>query len=158
MKTPVEEIQKTAQQFPVGKYKRILHEEQDFEILKYYTEQRGADGADVEVKTHILGQQAISIYALWRMVDCHSFKPVPQLDSTSPVYNEVKITIGEQLFQFNSFEDWVNHATRRYENAETNSQRSIAIDKVGRIVDSGREFMRARDENAFPVIVYRKII
>lgn len=67
--------------------------------------------------------------------------------------------------RFNSFEHWVNHATSAltnhpsYNNTEHGDKKgwrghhftAICFDTKGRICRQGSDFMRARDENTFPV-------
>lgn len=58
--------------------------------------------------------------------------------------------MAEHNQQFDSFQQWVNMAsswlTRRGER-----ERAICFDAKGRWCPMGREFMRARDEGAFPI-------
>lgn len=72
--------------------------------------------------------------------------------------NTIKITVGEADFSFRSFTDWCNNAQHLFKEARLTSNSAICVDARGRICDSGKEFMRARDEDAFPVVVYRKVI
>lgn len=67
----------------------------------------------------------------------------------------ITLTVGPHLFDFNSHTEWVNKATNWYRNCGVHSARTIAVDSVGRVCATGREFMRARDEGAFPVKVYQ---
>jgi hypothetical protein len=57
--------------------------------------------------------------------------------------------------QFDSFQEWVNKAsswlTRRQRWEGDNVMRAICFDAKGRYCYSGEQFMRARDEKAFPV-------
>jgi hypothetical protein len=62
----------------------------------------------------------------------------------------------EWLGQFDTFDDWVNHASRALtnltlENGMGNSVAAICVDTKGRRCSCGHEFMRARDEGAFPI-------
>lgn len=56
--------------------------------------------------------------------------------------------------QFDTFQDWVNHASRAL-TGETGSVgeelRAYCVDAKGRRCHNGKDFMRARDEDAFPV-------
>lgn len=56
--------------------------------------------------------------------------------------------------QFDTFQDWVNHATRAL-TGETNDMgmelKAYCVDTKGRRCICGRDFQRARDEDAFPV-------
>lgn len=71
--------------------------------------------------------------------------------------NEITITVGEELFQFTSFNDWVNNAMGKFLDAGVEGRDVICVDGKGRVVKKGAEFQRARDENAFPVRVYRAL-
>jgi protein gp37 len=58
---------------------------------------------------------------------------------------------GQAVFrQFDSFERWVNKA-------QTWVQGGICLDQHGRELKIGADFMRARDDNAFPVTVMHKV-
>lgn len=56
--------------------------------------------------------------------------------------------------QFNTFNDWVNRASRAIGGREDSNgapSRAMCVDTKGRRCENGRDFMRARDEDAFPV-------
>lgn len=56
--------------------------------------------------------------------------------------------------QFDSFEDWVNHATRAltdWRGSVGEQVGAICVDARGRRCNVGKDFMLARDESAFPV-------
>lgn len=55
--------------------------------------------------------------------------------------------------EFASFDDWVNFATQRLTGTRGmyGEAKAICVDARGRRCSSGGEFMRAREENAFPV-------
>jgi hypothetical protein len=60
----------------------------------------------------------------------------------------------EWLGQFDSFDDWVNHASRALTDFKGNygeELRPICIDAKGRRCNIGGDFMRARDEKTFPI-------
>lgn len=65
------------------------------------------------------------------------------------------VQLGEVLFSFNSFQDWVNKAQRIWRFHEVDSRHTVCIDQRGRICGWGAHFMRARDEGAFPINVHR---
>lgn len=62
--------------------------------------------------------------------------------------------MSEHNQQFDSFHEWVNKGrswlTRRYSSGDP-YYRAVCFDAKGRLVECGRDFMRARDEGAFPV-------
>jgi len=71
----------------------------------------------------------------------------------------VQVQLGPVAIEFATFGDWVNKAQRRFcELAATNrnaaQKRYLSIDAAGRVCMIGSDFMRARDENTFPVRVY----
>ena len=68
---------------------------------------------------------------------------------------EITITTGTMLFEFTTFGAWVGKAASWYRNAGVRIDNTIAVDAVGRVCVSGSEMMRARDEDTFPVRVYR---
>lgn len=56
--------------------------------------------------------------------------------------------------QFDTFEDWVNHATRAltgFKGSVGEELRPFCVDAKGRRCHVGKDFMRARDEDAFPI-------
>lgn len=56
--------------------------------------------------------------------------------------------------QFDTFSDWVNHASRALTGEVDSNGAKLAafcVDALGRRCHNGRDFMRARDEDAFPV-------
>lgn len=68
------------------------------------------------------------------------------------------IQLGPEAFRFDSFQQWVNKAqgwfqSRMPERARA-GRRYLALDAVGRVCLIGSDFHRARDEGAFPVVVY----
>ena len=67
------------------------------------------------------------------------------------------VRVGPELFRFESKQQWVNKGKGWYESARLSgipSHDTIALDARARVVRSGREFMRAEQDGAYPVIVY----
>lgn len=64
----------------------------------------------------------------------------------------VRLSVGPELFRFSSFSNWVNKARGWFRGVPAGSW--VCIDQRGRICNSGKEFMRADREGAFPVVVY----
>lgn len=59
--------------------------------------------------------------------------------------------------QFHTFDDWVNHATRRLTGRTGSCGEQVSamcVDAKGRRCNIGKDFMRARDEGAFPVYYF----
>ena len=71
--------------------------------------------------------------------------------------NTLEVTLGDELFSFSSFENWVNTARRQFRRHDVTATTTIALDARGRVCWSGSEFQRARDEDAFPVRVFRQV-
>lgn len=59
------------------------------------------------------------------------------------------------VFAFSSFNDWVNGASRIWRFHEIRSADTLCVDAKGRVCTIGKHFMVARDEDAFPIGVYR---
>lgn len=62
--------------------------------------------------------------------------------------------VADVLGQFDTFDDWVNHAPRAltgFTGSVGEEIRPICIDSLGRRCHLGADFMRARDEGTFPV-------
>lgn len=72
--------------------------------------------------------------------------------------HSISVTVGAELFRFSTFWDWVNNARWRFGDAGVTGRDVICVDGLGRICLSGKEFMRARDENQFPIIVYSALL
>jgi len=70
---------------------------------------------------------------------------------------DIMIAVGEELFMFLTFDNWCNSAQHKFADAGVTSKDVLAIDNKGRICQKGLEFMRARDEEEFPVRVYRAL-
>ncbi len=66
--------------------------------------------------------------------------------------SKITIEVGDELFRFISFTQWVNKASSWLGSYRESNY--ICIDARGRICRRGEHFMLARDEDAFPVIVY----
>lgn len=64
------------------------------------------------------------------------------------------VILGPALFLFSSFDDWIDTAKVKFATSGVVSFDTICIDSIGRVCKCGQEFMRARDDGTFPVIVY----
>lgn len=71
-----------------------------------------------------------------------------------PTKTDVQVQLGRRLFEFSTFEDWVNNAGRRYRLNEATSRTTIAIDGRGRLCTCGADMQAARDDDEFPVVIY----
>ena len=68
--------------------------------------------------------------------------------------HQIPITLGKELFQFSGFENWCNTAQRKFDHVNRRGEQVLCVDTFGRVCRTGREFIRARDEGAFPVRVF----
>ena len=71
--------------------------------------------------------------------------------------NELKIIVGELLFQFSSFDNWVNTAEIKFSSENVRLKDVLCVDNKGRILKKGKEFRRAENDDSFPVKVYRAL-
>ena len=69
----------------------------------------------------------------------------------------IMVKVGAEAFRFETFSDWMNGAGSLFEIAELRGEDVLCVDARGRICLSGKEFMRARDDGSFPIIVYRAV-
>lgn len=60
----------------------------------------------------------------------------------------------EPLFEFDSFERWVNKASSWFR-GKTKYDVIVCLDRNGNVCHTGEDFMKARDENLFPVKCFR---
>lgn len=72
--------------------------------------------------------------------------------------NTITINVGEQLFEFSSFPDWVCKAPSRFRVAGVRGEDTLCIDAAGRVCRIGAQFMRADREKQFPIKVYRAVL
>lgn len=68
----------------------------------------------------------------------------------------VQVALGEKVFEFSSFTRWVNKAQGWFAAYGLTGRDVICLDTKGRICTIGADFMRARDDDAYPVTVYYK--
>ncbi len=66
----------------------------------------------------------------------------------------MQIEVGRKLFEFESYQQWVNKASSWYGNRNATIHNTVSVDMNGCICATGKEFAKARDEDAFPVKVY----
>ncbi len=64
--------------------------------------------------------------------------------------NEIRIKPIEELFHFIHFDDWINHAQKRFRNHGHTNQSTICVDEAGMVCTRGKHFKQAR----YPVRVY----
>lgn len=64
------------------------------------------------------------------------------------------VQLGPKLFEFETFNCWVNHAQRAWKAADVSVHHTLCIDAKGRHCYIGRDFMVARDDGTFPVAVH----
>jgi hypothetical protein len=78
-----------------------------------------------------------------------------RLEGEAPESHKLNVEVGEFLFEFHSFANWVNKASSRFRECGHRSANCICVDSAGRICLVGAQFMRARDEDTFPIKVYK---
>jgi hypothetical protein len=70
----------------------------------------------------------------------------------------MQVQFGPEAFRFSSFQQWVDKAQSWFQTRIPEPARSrhryVAVDATGRVCLIGADFMRARDEGTFPVVVY----
>lgn len=71
------------------------------------------------------------------------------------IMSDRDLKLGEKLFSFTSFQHWINKARGWYRQHHVNSSNTVAIDAKDRACRIGSDFMNARDDDAYPVKVYR---
>jgi len=63
----------------------------------------------------------------------------------------------EKIGTFNTFRSWVNEASELFGRFRKSADQYICLDKNGNTCTIGKDFMAARDNNLFPVEVYRLV-
>lgn len=66
----------------------------------------------------------------------------------------IVLSVGDELFHFESLVDWQNHAKSRYTLAGVPDWQRITLDAKGRVCTAGLHFMQAEKDSAFPITVY----
>ena len=74
--------------------------------------------------------------------------------SSAPI-QQAPVELGEFLFQFSSFSAWVNGAQEIWRDHGVRAADTLCLDARGRVCLKGLHFMVARDEQAFPIRVFR---
>lgn len=68
--------------------------------------------------------------------------------------NQCVVINAEFLFEFDSFERWVNKASSWFK-GKTKYDVIVCLDRNGFVCHIGEDFMKARDEKSFPVKCFR---
>lgn len=68
--------------------------------------------------------------------------------------NQLEIKVGVLMFQFESYDHWVDSAERLYKNCGLLLDETIAVDSGGRVVRFGSDFIYAQRLKSYPVKVY----
>ena len=67
----------------------------------------------------------------------------------------IQINVKREVFRFTSHARWVSKAAGWFSQCDyATRQRMISVDSLDRICHDGDGFRRARDDDAFPVVVY----
>lgn len=67
---------------------------------------------------------------------------------------QINVLLGDPLFEFSSFQKWVNKGQSWYANCGVPARHTTTIDANGRICTIGRDFEIANEMGAFPIVVY----
>lgn len=68
--------------------------------------------------------------------------------------NQLQVFLGDEVCVFQSYSQWVNKAASWIGGRGSSI---ICVDSLGRICETGTQFMRARDDNSFPVRVFETV-
>lgn len=68
--------------------------------------------------------------------------------------NKLEITVGVLMFQFESYDHWADSGRGLYDGCGLLLEDTIAVDKAGRVVRFGSDFLRAQRVKSYPVKVY----
>lgn len=70
---------------------------------------------------------------------------------------QINLNVGPELFRFATYSTWIAWGASwfRSRNQGLRSRDIVCIDALGRICRIGRDFARAENDGAFPVIAYR---
>ena len=71
---------------------------------------------------------------------------------------KVTVNLGNEVFSFTSKQQWANKAHSWFKNSGLRPGEYIAIDAWGRVCTKGAEFMRAEEDDTYPVTVYRLLV
>jgi len=69
--------------------------------------------------------------------------------------HEIRVLVGDKVFEFTDFDNWCDTAKKKFENEGLLAANAVCVDSDGRICLSGKEFMRARDQGTWPVQVFK---
>lgn len=81
-----------------------------------------------------------------------------QVEHSAATHCSLSIVVGDELFAFASFEQWVNKASGWFRSYRVRSEDVICVDSAGRICRVGKQFMRARDDGSFPIRVFMAVV
>jgi hypothetical protein len=77
---------------------------------------------------------------------------------TSHTQKQHTLLTGPELFRFGDFNDWVDNYQQRFEHWRTTGgvphTRIVCLDATGRLCSLSRDFIAARERDAFPVVAY----
>ena len=121
----------------------------------YYSAQEAATilGVNAETIRRLLRKKEIigkKIGRKW-FVSCKQFDE--KYDNSNVNIKKFQVK-GIELFQFETFQQWVNKAASWFSSYNLPKNSYICVDQAGNVCTKGQEFMNARDNDLFPVIVY----
>lgn len=91
---------------------------------------------------------------LYKLLDEFAHELKTNCERASRPFEGVVIKLGAELFQFDDYENWCDTAKRKFKKAKVHTNDVICLDTQNRICGWGEHFMKARDENAFPIKCY----
>lgn len=65
-----------------------------------------------------------------------------------------QIQLKREMFRFSSQQNWVNNAQRVFADCGVYKHNYICLDSAGNVCTSGQQFMEAKANDNYPVIVY----
>lgn len=68
--------------------------------------------------------------------------------------NKVRVLVGEPIFRFNSYDDWFRNARVVFDNYEVEPDDVLCLDAYGRVCNFGEHFLRAQDDDCYPIVAY----
>jgi uncharacterized membrane protein YidH (DUF202 family) len=119
----------------------------------------------------ITGQWAqallFGVYFVLALVGVHQWQKqekrvkvtIRQKPSASELLSPRRVTVvlGQEVCSFSSFENWCDTAQQKWKMHGLTHNDTLCLDAKNRICTKGKEFMRARDEGAFPVRVFAQL-
>lgn len=68
---------------------------------------------------------------------------------------QVTVNLGPEVFRFETFWIWVHKASQYFRRFGVDTDTGVCVDAKGRICTRYEHFWNAREEDAYPIVVYR---